>query len=51
MAIRISQVRVLDSLRKLGQFRCALRKHSCVSVSAKSGSRDDAKRKRNIRGR
>ena len=45
IAIRISQVIALESPRKLPQFRCAFRKHSCVSVSARSTSRVDASKK------
>src|SRR6185437_7699570 len=48
MAIRISQVNALDSPRKLDQFRCAFRKQSCVSVSARSTSRVEASKKRKI---
>ena len=46
MAIRISQVSALDSPRKCFQLRCAFRKHSCVSVSARSTSRSDASKNR-----
>src|ERR1700722_16801276 len=51
MAIRISQVMALESPRKWLQLRCAFRKHSCVSVSARSTSLSDASRKRKICGR
>jgi hypothetical protein len=51
MAIRISQVIAVESPRKFFQFRCAFRKHSCVSVSARSTSLSDASRKRKICGR
>src|ERR1035437_8649097 len=51
MAMRISQVRTLDSPRKLDQFRCAFRKQSWVSVSARSRSRVDDSRNRKICGR
>ena len=48
IAIRINQVIALESPLKLPQFRCAFRKHSCVSVSARSTSRVDASRNRKI---
>jgi len=51
MAMRINHVIALDSPRKCFQFRCAFRKHSCVKVSARSTSRNDASRKRKICGR
>src|ERR1039457_3294512 len=50
IAIRISHVIALDSPRKLPQFRCAFRKHSCVRVSARSTSLVDASRNRKICG-
>src|SRR5579862_8835731 len=46
--MRINHVSALDSPRKPDQFRCALRKQSCVSVSAKSTSRVEASKKRKI---
>ena len=49
--MRINHVIALDSPRKLFQFRCAFRKQSCVSVSARSISRVDASRNRKICGR
>src|ERR1700757_5288406 len=48
--MRINQVSALDSPRKFDQFRCAFRKQSCVSVSARSTSRVDASRNRKICG-
>jgi hypothetical protein len=48
IAIRINHVIALESPLKLLQFRCAFKKHSWVSVSAKSMSRVDASRNRNI---
>src|ERR1035441_62043 len=51
MAMRISHVSALDSPRKLPQFRCAFRKHSCVSVSAAPTARVDESRNRKIFGR
>src|ERR1035437_5838137 len=51
MAMRISQVMAMDSPRKLDQFRCAFRKQSWVSVSARSTSRVDESRNRKICGR
>src|SRR5215469_2848795 len=51
IAIRINHVNALESPRKLDQLLCAFRKQSCVSVSARSTSRVEASRKRNICGR
>src|SRR4051794_8492728 len=51
MAMRINQVRTVDSPRKPDQLRCAFRKHSWVSVSERSTSRVEASRNRKICGR
>src|SRR6185437_13894742 len=50
MAMRISQVSTDDSARKPAQLRCAFKKQSWVSVSARSTSCVDASRNRKICG-